>query len=135
VLSDTVTTKPTCQLSKPRTLVPRDPAGALSSPSFPFGPGWSPSAGPHSVLSSSETPSGVCGVQEFKTTLAFQRGPQTALPHPWSGVLWLLTARCLPGGDVGHGACAVKLLASTCMSGPSPVVGRTWHTILTHILV
>ena len=116
VLPAMSSTKPSHLLNKLRTLLPADPARALSS-SFPFSPG------PHSILSSfkasscawvskslrirghqppcrprdpragsSVAPKRHVMPESLSPTLAVTQRPQTALPHPQSGILWLLTA-------------------------------------------
>lgn len=87
------------------------PEHSLSSPSAPT---RSSPVGPHSFLSSSQTSQRHLDVQEPENPMAqasLKAGgptsqlqlcptPQTALPHPWSNVLRLLTAKHPPGD--GH---------------------------------
>ena len=53
--------------------------------------------------------------------LAGPQGPQTATPHPWNRVLWLLTAWCPLGG--GMGVYTVTLSAWPSGLSPGPDTG------------
>jgi hypothetical protein len=99
VLPAMSSTKPSHLLNKLRTLLPADPARALSS-SFPFSPG------PHSILSSSEAPSHIwlpkrMRIRHPRAGSGSPWGPQTVFPRQ-SGVPTVFIARpCSTGCQCG----------------------------------
>ena len=114
---------------KPRTfLSPRDPAGALSFPSFPFGPladtlfSALPKHPATSVVPKNEN---LPSLQGPWSQLRQSTGTSDCTSPPWSRVLWLLTTRCPLRCEVYTN---FPHLASP--SGPSSMADRTWDTIL-----